>query len=92
VTFSADYDLSKNKTLTPGYEDQTVAAGVELTLPREIMSFRGGLYKNTADSDSNVVYTAGLGFRIFAFRMDLAGAYDFDEREYQASVDLALRF
>src|SRR3990170_6387997 len=92
VTFSADYDLSKNETLTPGYEDQTVAAGVELTLPREIMSFRGGLYKNTADSDSNVVYTAGFGFRIFYLRVDLAGAYDFDEREYQASVDVALRF
>jgi len=92
VTFSADYDLSKNKTLTPGFEDQTVAAGVELTLPREIMSFRGGLYKNTADSDANVVYTAGVGFRIFVLRVDVAGAYDFDEREYQASVDVALRF
>ena len=92
VTFSADYDLSKNETLTPGYEDQTVAAGVELTLPKEIMSFRGGLYKNTADSDANVVYTAGFGFRIFYLRVDLAGAYDFDEREYQASVDVALRF
>lgn len=92
VTFSADGDLSKNKTLTPGFEDQTVAAGVELTLPKEIMSFRGGLYKNTAASDSNVVYTAGVGLRIFALRIDVAGAYDFQEREYQASVDVALRF
>jgi hypothetical protein len=92
LTVSADYDLSKNKTLTPGFEDQTVAAGVELTLPKEIVSFRGGLYKNTADSNSNVVYTAGLGFRIFAVRLDLAGAYDFDKREGQASVDVAVRF
>lgn len=92
LTVSADYDLSKNKTLTPGFEDQTVAAGVELTLPKEIMSFRGGLYKNTADSDANVVYTAGVGLRIFFLRVDVAGAYDFDEREYQASVDVALRF
>ncbi len=92
VTFSADYDLSRNETLIPGYEDQTAAVGVELTLPREIVSFRGGAYKNTADSNSNIVYTGGLGFRIFAFRFDLALAYDFKEREGQASIDLALRF
>lgn len=92
LTVSADYDLSKNKTLTPGFEDQTVAAGVELTLPKEIMSFRGGVYKNTAASNSNVVYTAGVGLRIFVLRIDVAGAYDFDQREYQGSVDVAFRF
>ena len=92
LTVSADYDVTKNKTLTPGFEDQTVAAGVELTLPKEIMSFRGGLYKNTAANDSNIVYTAGVGLRIFALRINVAGAYDFQEREYQGSVDVALRF
>src|SRR3990172_168066 len=92
LTVSADYDVTKNKTLTPGFEDQTFAAGVELTLPKEIMSFRGGLYKNTAANDSNIVYTAGVGLRIFALRINVAGAYDFQEREYQGSVDVALRF
>jgi hypothetical protein len=92
ITVTADYDLSKNKTLTPGYEDQTAAAGIEICLPKEIVSLRGGLYKNTADKDSNLTYTAGVGVRIFAFRVDVAGAYDFNEREYQASVDLAARF
>ena len=30
--------------------------------------------------------------RIFFFRADVAGAYDFQEQEMQASVDLAFRF
>ena len=56
VTISADYDITKNESVgIPGYEDQTAAAGVELTLPSEIISLRGGLYKNTADSDANLV-------------------------------------
>ncbi len=92
ITISADYDISKNKTLTPGFEDQTAAAGVEITLPKEIVSLRGGAYKNLADSNSNMVYTLGVGVRAFVLRVDLAGAYDFDNREYQGSVDLALRF
>ncbi len=92
LTVSADYDVTKNKTLTPGFEDQTAAAGIELTLPAEIVSIRGGAYKNLADSNSNMVYTLGVGVRAFVLRVDLAGAYDFDNREYQGSVDLALRF
>ncbi|MEK6699065.1 MAG: conjugal transfer protein TraF [Nitrospirota bacterium] len=92
LTLSADYDLSKNKSLTELYEDQTLAAGVEFTLPKEIFSIRGGMYKNLADSNSNMVYTAGFGIRAFILRVDIAGAYDFDEKEGQASASLALRF
>ena len=92
LTLSADYDLSKNKSLTELYEDQTLAAGVELTLPKEIFSIRGGAYKNLADSNSNMVYTAGFGIRAFILRVDIAGAYDFDEKEGQASASLAMRF
>ncbi len=92
LTLAADYDITKNKTLTPGYEDQTLAAGLEKTMLSEYFSIRVGAYKNIADSDANTVYTAGLGTRLFAFRLDLAAAYDFDEREGQASLNLALKF
>ncbi len=92
LTIAADYDLKKNKTFTPGFEDQTAAVGLEKTFLAEVVSIRAGAYKNLAESDANNVYTAGLGIRIFAFRFDLAGAYDFKSREGQASVDLALRF
>jgi hypothetical protein len=91
-TLAADYDLTKNETFTPGYEDQTLALGLEKTFWSEYLSCRLGAYRNLADNEANTVYTAGLGTRILAFRLDLAGAYDFDEREYQASMNLALRF
>ncbi len=91
-TLAMDCDITKNKTLVPGYEDQTLALGLEKAFASEYFSLRLGAYKNLADSEANTVYTAGLGARIFAFRLDLAGAYDFDEREYQASLNLALRF
>lgn len=92
LTLAADFDLTKNKTLVPGFEDQTVAVGLEQTVWSEYLSFRLGAYKNVAASGSNAVYTAGLGTRIWAFRLDLAGAYDFDEKEYQASLNLAMKF
>lgn len=91
-TLAVDYDLTRNKTLTPGYEDQTAAIGLEKTFLSEYINLRIGTYKNTADSSAKTVYTAGLGLRLFALRLDVAGAYDFDKRQAQASVDLALRF
>ena len=92
LTLSADYDLSKNKSFSERTEDQTVAGGIELTMLSEILSLRAGAYKNTANDLANVVYTAGLGLRMFAFHIDVAGAYDFKEQEAQASASLALRF
>jgi hypothetical protein len=91
-TVAADYDLTKNKTLTPGYENQTVAIGLEKTFLSEYFNVRLGANKNTADSSEKTVYTGGIGLRFFALRLDLAGAYDFDKRQAQASLDLALRF
>jgi hypothetical protein len=92
LTLSADYDLSRNKSFTERTEDQTVAGGIELTMLNEVLSLRAGAYKNTANDLANVVYTAGFGLRLAAFRIDLAGAYDFKEQEAQASASLALRF
>ena len=92
LTLSADYDLSKNKSFSENTEDQTIAGGIELTMLDEILTLRAGAYKNTANDLANIVYTAGLGFRIFALQFDIAGAYDFKEQEAQASASLALRF
>jgi long-subunit fatty acid transport protein len=92
LTLSADYDLTKNKSFSENTEDQTVAGGIELTMLSEILTLRAGAYKNTANDLANVVYTAGLGLRVFALRIDVAGAYDFKEQEAQASASLALRF
>ena len=92
LTLTADYDLTKNKSFTERTEDQTIAGGAELTMFSEVLSLRAGAYKNTANTNANVVYTAGLGLSLAAFRLDLAGAYDFKEQEAQASLSLALKF
>jgi len=91
-TLAVDYDLSKNQTFTPGFEDQTLAVGLEKTLFSEYLNIRLGAYKNLAENGTKAVYTAGLGFRIFALRLNVAGAYNSNKDEAQASVDLALRF
>jgi long-subunit fatty acid transport protein len=91
-TLAVDYDLSKNKTFTPGFEDQTLAVGLEKTLFSEYLNIRLGAYKNLAENGTKAVYTAGLGFRIFALRLNVAVAYNSNKDEGQASVDLALRF
>lgn len=92
LTVAADYDLTRNKTLTPGYDSQTAAVGLEKTFLAEYLNLRLGANKNMADSGAKTVYTAGLGLRFFALRFDLAGGYDFDKRQGEASLDLALRF
>lgn len=74
-TIAMDYDLTKNKTFTPGFEDQTLAVGLEKTLFSEYLNVRIGAYKNLAENGTKAVYTAGLGFRLFALRIDVAGAY-----------------
>lgn len=91
-TIAMDYDLTKNKTLTAGFEDQTLAVGLEKTLFSEYLNIRLGAYQNLADSNAKAVYTGGLGLRLFALRLNVAGAYNSDKDEAQASVDLALRF
>ena len=91
-TIAVDYDLNKNKTFTPGFEDQTLAVGLEKALFSEYLNIRLGAYKNLAESGTKAVYTAGLGFRIFALHLNVAGAYNSGKDEAQASVDLALRF
>jgi hypothetical protein len=91
-TLAADYDLKKNKTFTPGYESQTAAVGLEKTFFSEYFNLRAGAHKNMADSGAKTVYSAGLGLRLFALRFDVAGGYDFNKRQGEASVDLALRF
>jgi long-subunit fatty acid transport protein len=91
-TVAMDYDLTKNKTLTTGFEDQTLALGLEKTFFSEYLNVRLGAYQNLADSGAKAVYTGGIGLRLFALRLDVAGAYNSDKDEAQVSVDLALRF
>ncbi len=78
MTITADMDITANQTLVPGLKSQVLSLGMEQTILSEFLSFRVGTYKNVQDAGSIFTPTAGLGLRIYSFRLDVAGGYDFD--------------
>ena len=87
LTFEVDCDLTKNETLlsnfgsSKGYYTQNLSAGLEWDAFR-ILALRAGLYKNLAESDMGVVYTAGLGLNLKLLRFDLGAAFSGDTAQY----------
>jgi len=92
MTITADMDVTSNQTLLPGLKSQVLSIGMEQTLLSEFLSFRVGTYKNVKDAQSIFTPTAGLGIRIYTFRLDVAGGYDFDYGAAVASGALAWTF
>lgn len=92
MTITADMDITSNQTLLPGLKSQVLSLGMEQTVLSEFLSFRVGTYKNVQDAASIFTPTAGLGIRIYSFRMDLASGYDFDKGGAIASGALAWIF
>lgn len=92
MTITADMDITSNQTLVPGLKSQVLSLGMEQTILSEFLSLRVGTYKNVQDAGSIFTPTAGLGIRIFAFRLDLAGGYDFNEGGAVASGALGWIF
>ncbi|HEY6974099.1 MAG TPA: conjugal transfer protein TraF [Nitrospiraceae bacterium] len=92
MTLTADMDITSNQTLVPGLKSQVLSLGMEQTMLSEFLSIRVGTYKNVQDAGSIFTPTAGLGIRIYSFRLDLAGGYDFDKGGAIASGALAWTF
>lgn len=92
LTLTADVDATANKTFVPGVKSQILSLGAEQTILSEFLSFRVGGFKNMKDANTPFTPTAGLGLRIFAFRMDLGGGYDFREKGALVSGSLSLTF
>ena len=92
LTLSADVDVTSNKTVVPGVKSQLLSLGAEQTILTEFLSFRVGAFKNMQDPGTPFTPTAGLGIRIFAFRLDLGGGYDFREKGALASGSVSLTF
>ncbi len=92
MTITADMDITSNQTLVPGLKSQVLSLGMEQTILSEFLSLRVGTYKNVQDAGSIFTPTAGLGIRIFSFRLDLAGGYDFNEGGAVASGALGWIF
>jgi hypothetical protein len=92
MTITADMDITANQTLVPDLKSQVLSLGMEQTILSEFLSFRVGTYKNVKDAGSIFTPTAGVGLRIYSFRLDLGGGYDFDEGGALASGSLAWTF
>ena len=92
LTLTADVDATSNKTFVPGVKSQVLSLGAEQTIFSEFMSFRLGAFKNMKDAGTPFTPTAGLGLRIFAFRMDVGGGYDFRERGALVSGSVSMTF
>lgn len=100
LTLEVDYDLTKNETVLTKYKTQNLSAGLEWDIMR-FLALRAGAYKNMAESDTGVVYTAGLGLNLWAIRLDIAGAMSPDKVQFdgeevpklaKASVQLSVDF
>jgi hypothetical protein len=92
LTLTSDVDVTSNQTLVPGVKSQVLSLGAEQTILTEFLSFRLGAFKNMKDATTPFTPTAGLGLRIFAFRLDLGGGYDFREQGALASGSVSLTF
>ncbi len=81
LTLEANLDLLESETTFPGYDTQNVSFGLEWDA-FHLVALRLGAYKNLANSDVDLVYTAGLGLKMWLARLDIAGAYATDSYEY----------
>lgn len=80
LMLAADFDITKNDTtITGGYKSQNLSIGAELNLFK-FLYLRSGAYKNIAESDIGLVYTAGLGLNFWLFNFD-AGVSMASEKE-----------
>jgi hypothetical protein len=92
LTLTSDVDVTSNQTFVPGVKSQVLSLGAEQTILTEFLSFRIGAFKNMKDANTPFTPTAGLGLRIFAFRLDLGGGYDFREKGALASGSVSMTF
>jgi hypothetical protein len=92
LTLTADVDATSNKTFVPGIKSQILSLGAEQTIFSEFLSLRVGAFKNMKDAGTPFTPTAGLGLRIYAFRLDVGGGYDFSEQSALVSGSISLTF
>ena len=93
MTITADMDITSNQTLVPGLKSQVLSLGMEQTILSEFLSFRvGDLSRMCRMRDPSSRRPPDSGLRIYSFRLDLAGGYDFNEGGAVASGALAWTF
>jgi hypothetical protein len=92
LTITFDGDITLNRTLVPGVKSQVLSLGAEQILLSNFLSLQVGVLKNVAEASQTFVPTAGVGLRIYALRVEIAGGYDFRESQALASASIAMTF
>jgi hypothetical protein len=83
-TLEVSYDLLETGTLLENYDIQRLSFGTEFDL--WLLSLRLGAYNNLAADWMGWVGTGGLGLNLWAVRLDVGGAYSFqDTASYEGS-------
>ena len=72
-SLEVNLDTLKTGTLLNGYDIQRLSFGGEVDL--WLLAFRLGAYRNLAAEWQDWVATAGIGLNLYAFRIDIGGAY-----------------
>jgi len=94
MTFAADIDLTENETIAKNIKSRQLALGLEFNVvnkPTFNMPVRIGYNKNLAQSELEPFYTAGIGFNMMHFFIELAGAVstktaEIDGKKYPSSA------
>ena len=77
MTAAADIDVTENDTMIDSIKSRQLAFGLEFNVvngQRFNMPLRLGYNKNLAESSVSPFYTAGIGFNMMHFYIELAGA------------------
>ena len=77
MTLAVDIDVTENDTLLDGIKSRQLAVGMEINLVngrKFNMPLRLGYNKNLAETSLCPFYTAGIGFNMLHFFVELAGA------------------
>ena len=77
MTAAADIDVTENDTMIDSIKSRQLALGLEFNVvngQRFNMPIRVGYNKNLAESSVSPFYTAGIGFNMMHFYIELAGA------------------
>lgn len=80
LTLAADTDLTTNESeILDGYKSRQIGAGAELKI--WFLTLRGGGYNNIESDETGLVYTAGMGIRIWKFAGEGSVAMAAEEQE-----------
>ncbi len=77
MTLAADIDITENDTMIKAIQSRQLALGAEFNLvnkPKFNLPLRIGFNKNLAEENMAPFYTAGIGFNMIHFYVELAGA------------------